>query len=257
MTNTEVKDDQERWIDKIQKLLAKAERAGSEQEAESFFTKAQELMTKHMIDEVMLAAASGKHEDKIVQVRVDYGSTYWQAWRNGVIKLGTALGFHNLLSVSGKNGFGYWVGWKSEVEMGEILLASLQIQVERAARRFMDTYQSPPGSTTAQAREDRYKAKRSFIEGYISVCATRIQEQRMATLKYESKERGQSDGSLLPVLMDRDAQLKAFFQEIAGKPQKIKSAATNIQGHAGGRAAGKSADIGQPRVGGNKRALNA
>src|SRR5690606_34689307 len=49
--------DRESYVEKVRKLLAKAEGAATEEEADAFFAKAQDLMTKWEIAEAEIADA--------------------------------------------------------------------------------------------------------------------------------------------------------------------------------------------------------
>lgn len=244
-------------VDKVRKILAKAESTDSEAEAETFYAKATELMQQHMIDEAMLIASGKAEKDEIDKLVVKYGSTYWLAWRTVLTNLGFAFGFRCLLIDNGKNGSMAWFGWRSKLHLAEMLLASLEIQVERAANNHMRAYVSPYDleiDGAAPIREDRFKEKRSFIEGFGSTVANRIREQRNLTRREESAKH-QSDGSLLPVLVDRDRQLKDFFDNLSTRPARLKNHAVNASGFGAGRRAGETADINNPRLGGSRGSL--
>lgn len=247
-------------LTKVQKLLAKAESTNSQAEAETFFAKATELMEKHAIDEAMLAAA-GKSDkkDKITSLRVDFGSTYWQSWRAGYIRLANAFNFRTLLMDNGKNGYAHLFGWESELDMAEMLFASLQVQVARSVNAHMQNYVSPSGMTKAQEREDRFKVRRSYIEAFVTEVANRIGAQRRATRLAESKARGEADGSLLPVLVNRDDEFKRFWDAMSAgtKSTKLRSPSVHLEGWGAGRRDGANADIGQNKVGGSKGALGS
>lgn len=67
-------------IDKIQKLLAKAERASTPEEGETFYAKAQELMAKWAIDDAMLRANKQSSDDKVTSKQITINkSKLWKS----------------------------------------------------------------------------------------------------------------------------------------------------------------------------------
>jgi hypothetical protein len=68
----------DKMLDKVRKLLAKAERAGTEHEAEAFTAKAQELILRYAIDEAMLQRKGEKQSEQIV-ARTVYVEGYAKA----------------------------------------------------------------------------------------------------------------------------------------------------------------------------------
>lgn len=242
----------ERFVDKVQKLLAKAESTNSEAEAEALFAKATELMQRHMIDEVMLAEARGIRTDEITDISFPLGSTYWQAWRSAGASVGTAFGFR-CVAATGKNGRMWWYGWRSELSPAEQIWTSLMIQAERFAREFMRTYRSPDWFDAAEAREDRYKAKRSFLISFGLQVGSRIREQRETTRREVSQEHGSSD--LLPVLVSRDDQLDRYYENLGFNKGRRSQLSYNSAGLAAGYEAGRQADLGQTQVAGSRGSL--
>jgi hypothetical protein len=244
-------------VEKIKKILAKAESTNSPEEASIFYAKAEEMMQRHMIDEAMLAALGTGKQDTIGMMHVPMGKTYWLAWRTVLVNLGYAFGFKVLIGDNRKGGTIVWFGWQSELKTAEVMVAHLEIQAERAAAPFMSNYTSPY-TDTAKAREDRFKAKRSFLEGYGCMVARRIETQRAMTRNQVSREKGESSGNLLPVLVSRDDQLQSAFDDLHTKKANLKQTQLNATGYGAGREAGRSADINNPRLGSSSRgALNS
>lgn len=236
-------------VSKVQKILAKADRTDSPEEAAIFYAKATELMERHMISEAMLAEAGKAEKDTIGSRKMPYGSTYWQATRTTLVDLGAALGFRIILHpwMNKKNGYLMWYGWESELKMGEMLFTSLQIQMVQASNDHMRQSTNPD-------KEDRFREKRSFLAAFGQIVANRIAAQRRETRRQVSGEQGSSD--LLPVLANRDTLLSDYIDSIASKKSvNLKDPAYHPDGYTAGRHAGSMADIGNPRVGGSRGAL--
>lgn len=240
----------DKFIDQIMKILAKAEGTDNPDEAETFFAAATRLMEKHSINDAMLQAAGKAQQDEIGFITIEFGSTYWAAWKSSSAAIGFAFGFKCLVMQNSKNGSMRWFGWKRDLANAELIWASLLIQAERASRNFLESYQSPSYLSTSEKREDRFKAKRSFITGFGTQVARRIEEQRKLT-KNEAVE---SDGSgdLLPVLVSREKQLDDYFDEIPTQALRRTRLSHNSRGYGAGMDAGDRADIGNKRVSGQK-----
>jgi hypothetical protein len=247
MTDTETVD--ESMVEKVRKLVAKADRTDSPEEAAAFFAKATELMQRFAISEAMLRDAKKSEQDEIVHLRIDFGSTYWQAFRSVAADLGRAFGFKVLIMESRKNGYAHWYGWKSEMGAAEVMWASLLIQAQRSANEHMK-------QSTEDDREVRFKEKRSFMLGFGTTVANRVNQQRAETRRQVSREQGESDGSLLPVLVSRDDLLTDFFNGLSTRSVRLKTGQVHSGGYTGGRRAGERADIGNPGLK-NRRGLGS
>lgn len=236
-------------VSKVQKILAKADRTDNPEEAAIFYAKATELMERHMISNAMLAEAGKLEKDEIGHRKMTYGSTYWQATRTTLIDLGQALGFRIVLHpwMNKKNGYLMWYGWESELKVAEVLFTSLQIQMAQAANDHMRNSPNPD-------KEDRFREKRSFLAAFGTVVSTRIAQQKAETRKQVLDE--DDTGSLLPVLANKDHLLDDFMNDMhLGRGKAIKDPAYHPEGYSAGRRAGDMADIGNPRVGGSRKAL--
>lgn len=79
----------DKMITRIAALMAKAERAGSKHEAEAYFAKAQELMSKHAIDEALVMLSKGGDPQALIE--------------SEIIDCGTDRSVQNLLWIVAKN----------------------------------------------------------------------------------------------------------------------------------------------------------
>lgn len=236
-------------IEKIQKLLAKAERAGTPEEADAFFAKAQELMSLWAIDEAMLAARGGKQvDDKIVQDKVHVNKTYWKQEALLWARTGRSNNVVVLQSHAGtKEPYVMLIGYKSDVERLKMLVASLNIQCASQANvRFRDHVGSLPRGLKPTAMEG-FVWRRSFREGFALRIAERLAEIQAATVKTADTTSG---GSLLPALRSREEDVlkyvSANFQ--VGKAAN-RQTSYDRSGARAGQAAANNADLGQSRMG--------
>lgn len=69
-------DAAEQKLEVIRKLLAKAERAATPDEADAYNTKAADLMARHGVDAAMLTAAGGDTRDVIGSRRIAMTEPY-------------------------------------------------------------------------------------------------------------------------------------------------------------------------------------
>jgi len=239
-------------LEKIQKVLNLAEKAGTQGEAEAAYARATALMTKYAVDQVMLdALGEGGKRDEITAMAMPYGSTYWQATRYVLIELGLALGLQPAVSdyYDRKNGHLDWWGWKSELKTAELMWASLEIQMMQAAGVHMRV------ASRVTDREERFKEKRSFIIGFGQAVARRVRQERLEARIKESQARGSS--GLLPALVSRDDQFREFIDQRFRKGKDLRPPKIHEDGYLGGQRAGQTADLNAPggRVGGRREEL--
>jgi len=230
--------DDQRLIDKIRGLLAKAEATEFEDEANSFMEKAEELMAKYRIDEAVLQAAGKAAADPIEQVEVKIGK-WAKAKGVMIVKLCEAFDCHAIwLSNASKGRLGL-VGHTSDLDVVRVLLTSLEIQLDRALRGVQgyDT-----GSTRAK--------RASFAYGWCSRVGARIAEHYGKVLADEAEKSGQSESVAL-VLASREKQVGAKFEEFYHTKPRYSRRSTRVSSHSSyesGQAAGDRADIGQGRM---------
>lgn len=224
-------------IDKIRGLLAKAEATEFEDEAEAFFDKATELMAKYRIDEAMLAAAGKAADDPIERVNITIGK-----WANakGVMVVGLCEAFdcHAIWS-NKKQGILSLVGHKSDLEVVRALCTSLELQLDRQLQHVQ-------GHSTGSTRAKRA----SFAYGWCGRVSSRIKTHYGNAVQQETEKSGES-ASVAVVLASREDQVAAKYQEFYGrKPRYTRGSyrASSASSYMQGASAGERADIGQGRV---------
>lgn len=230
--------------DKVRKLLAKAERAGTPEEAEAFAAKAQQLIIEHTIDTALLTDTD---RDKITNKMVKLSSYYHADYI-----LWTGVGEANniqyvVIEMPGTSVKHVHVfGRHEDIENTELIVTSLQVQMARLSRKLQPGF----GST-----KDRWNWHRSFRIGFAEAIHARMQE----VVSMASKTAETDNPGALPVLRDRTV---AAYESMRDKYPNVREGRRrrtriNRSGYLNGQQQGSNADIGLSRVGGKRRELGA
>ena len=230
--------DREWYVDKIRKLLAKAERTDSQEEAEAFFTKAAELMTQWRVEDAELADAGDAIETRSVPLGT-YDPTGDVMTMTRILRpLGIRVAFTPYHG-AGTKPLAWWYGWRSDMEKAEMLWASISIQMLGAMRR-----RQPAGMDRNRLRV----WKRSFKIGYGETIGLRLTEGR--TVSTDT-----TPGTGL-VLLSRERQVEDFINSKVSASRRSKVAVSDAAMNTG-RQAATTADIGSTRVGTTRKALQS
>ena len=268
MTDQELAE-QERWVDKVNKLLAKAEGASTEAEAEAFRTKAEQLIVDWGIDDAMLEAAKGLTVDTIESRQLKAYGIFGDAHMRLNYFIGvTGFGFKGFVSKGwGMNdtvgkvmGTTTWVGFKSDLDRAELLITSLHVQLSNELARFTEQWKKEWG--TRLPKHELYKSRRAFIEAFGHTVARRLAEVRRQAVK-DADSRMQPAATVLGdqpvtstalVLKNRDEKLNEFFDTKYGKLRSGRATyrGSGVGGSEAGRAAGQRANLGAKGVGSRK-----
>lgn len=243
------------YADKIAKLLAKADSTTAE-EAESLIAKAQELMTKYAIDQALIDAARGLQDrrEEIIETIVEYPGTY----RHATFRLcSTIAKVNNCRTLVDDDTRGrvtqlYIIGFESDVERVRILDASLQIQMASALNAWA------PEATQYLDRNQKFAARRQFMFSFTQGVLEKLRAATTAGESEAKKEHGEQSVAL--VLRSRKDSVDGWVDEQYGKSlRKVKHnyKAGAASAHDAGVKAGRTADVGQPRVGGNRKEIGS
>ena len=215
----------------IRAMLAKAEATDFEAEAESFTTKAQELMTRHSIDAAMMASANkgSAHAAGIESRRVHIDNPYGEeksaflssvASVNGVRAVwGPACGFSTL------------VGFPVDLGLTDVLFTSLLVQATHASAQ----------ATTRDLNLRTAPFRRAFLIAF----AERITERLEATQQHIAHDAQETYGvALVPILAERQAAVDAAFADAFPNTTVKRGRRLDAAGWYAGRAAAERADIG-------------
>lgn len=235
----------DKLLDKVRKLLAQAERASTEGEAEVFNAKARELIARYGIEEALLAA-SGQKKDSIIQRRIEMDQPYATdkstllqyiavALRCTTIRLHSAARSRTRASVI--------IGFGSDVERVELLYTSLLLQ---ATTQVVKVRPSWTGESVAAYR-------RSWLRGFATAVHHRLVAAERKAEQASTAAGDQASGvSTALVLVDRTAQVDAAMDALFPHARASRRTLTGSGTHSG-YAAGTRADLGGTSVTRNVR----
>jgi hypothetical protein len=231
MAPTRPAEFDQRMLDRIRALLAKAESTDFPEEADAFTAKAQELMARHRIDHALLVARTGER-DKPVTFRIGIDNPY-EAPK--ALLLQVVAEANRCRAVWAKRfGFTTIVGFPADLESTELLFTSLLVQATRAM-------------TQAKPSTDRHgrNTTRSFRQSFLTAYAGRIGERLSGAADAVDREMAASAGAdrLLPVLAARDDAVRDAFEEQFPDLAQHATAINNREGWVSGRAAADSASL--------------
>ena len=230
-------------IGKIEALLRKAESTDSGPEAEALLAKAQELMAKYAIDEMMLDRAAGTAKVKAEPVSIVFevgvkGGKGVEAQTRLLNTLCEANGVR-LVTLGGMFEVGM-VGYQSDVDLVLGLFQSLRLVMigsEVRARVTRPTWEHP---TTFKV---------SFYNGFSNRMRHRITVAARAGRADAVAEHG--TGAEV-ALVDRSRSVGVEFARVYPRVSNRRTGGSRSNSSAGyrqGQAAADRADMGQTRVG--------
>jgi hypothetical protein len=213
-------------LDTIRKLLAKAERAATVAESETYTAKAVELMARHGIDAALLAAAE-PGRDEIGPLRIAMQDPYSAGKARLLGWTAAALGCRWVLhrAWGGKVAAVTVFGHASDRERVEMLYTSLLLQATAQLVRVRPPW---PGESVAAYR-------RSWLEGFASQVHRRLveaEERAAAEARAPDSSVSSPGGGVALVLADR--------RRLA----TLRPSALSGSGRAAGALAGQRADLG-------------
>lgn len=231
----------------VRALLAKAERAATEEEAEAYTAKAAQLAARHGI-EVALLAASGASRDDLITREITIANPYSRQKAQLLCWIGHVLGVQSVLHTPTRSR-GRTVsavtlaGHTSDVERTELLYTSLLLQ---AIRQLVHV---TPDDTAFGTGESVTAYRRSWLLGF----AARI-HQRLTAVEAAARTEAQhtapapgsgADPSLLPAVLDaRSDAVEAFYAAQFGKLPDARAPRLSGTGASDGMRAAEMADLG-------------
>lgn len=260
---------QEKYADKIAKLLAKAESTTHQAEADSLFAKAQELMTEHNITAQMIAqAGGGAGMDSLEDGEMTFSGIFMKQTMSFAFDVAR---FNNVKCVYSQREeyepekkikkiirvsmFGY----KNDIANVELLATSLQLQCAQAMQRWAKNEEAMQFGTAME----KFKEKREFILGFQQSIRIRLSEAKAAGEKAAAdaaRARGVANAtsSVALVVQSREQLVTDGFKK---KFPHVRTTHSNISSGSGaargaGQAAGRSASMGGGKaVGGSHKSL--
>jgi hypothetical protein len=238
---------EEKIIDRIRGLLAKAESSEFEEEAASFLDKATELMAKYRVDEAVLAAAGRAANDPVDRTFIDL-SGYHSPKGSLAVHLAEALDCHVLWAHGGPRGSKRLavVGHVSDLSTFEALMTSLELQLDRELHK-VSGYSS--GDTRAR--------RTSFANGWVRKVGNRIKAHLASAVDTAVAETDASSSVALVLADRRDVVADKYQEFYKTKPRYTRSSrgSSRYDAYSAGSAAGARADIGTRGVSGARGSL--
>lgn len=245
----------QKLLDRVRALLAKADSTEFPAEAETFTAKAHELMATYGIEQAHLAA-TGKVKDEIRVMRVDMAGTYTDAKARLLSAVALACRCRTVRWSSARSSVVSHVdvvGHNTDLERVELLYTSLLLQATGQLTR-----QRPPLDDWGYLTVSVPTFRRSWLTGFTNEVRERlerIEAQAAAATQTATTATDTGGKSTELVLVDRKTAVELAYSELFGDLPKDKSRQTlHADAYYAGREAGRRADIGQSRVGGNRQA---
>ena len=230
----------QRVLDRVRKLLAKAEHPGTPvEEAQAFSAKASAMMAAYAIDRALVDVDQHTSSTPVVR-QIDVEPPY--AMPRAVL-LDRVARAHRVRVVIGPDGGSgrrqcSLVGFPVDLEVVEVLFTSLLLQASTAMAH-------------ASAESSRPKAfRRAFLLGYAEVIGGRLAAVRDETDADADRHRS---GTAL-VLADRADQVERVLEQEFPRLRNLRMTTSSGGGLSAGRAAGARADLSSlgARVGGSR-----
>lgn len=232
-------------LEKIRKLLAKAESTESAHEAEALSAKATELMAAYTIDAALLAAKA-KQDLKPTVREIFLGNGYIQA--NGYLAKVVAEPYRcRIIRTVRRNKTKYHqakegkveiFGFDSDIDAFLILYTSLATQAHNQA------------AVSCPASVHLKKWKHSFITGF----ANKIKERLAAAQEEATAAATTSEPGTAIVLRDRSLAVQVLVNETYSDLKTFKYYTSSSDGYSSGQRAGERANLHNSNsVGGNNR----
>jgi len=228
----------DRLLDRVRKLLAKAEAEGvTAAEAQALTAKAAELMAKYGIDRALLAATqpeTDRPDNRIVEIF----NPWARVQAHLLCGLAAALRCQCILLPAPAGQRVHVFGYASDLERADVLYTSVLVQMWHGLV-----------ATAVPADADNVRSwRRSWLLGFAAAVVARVRaaEQRAEQAASAAPD-GHSTRAAL-VLADRSLVIR---QNVAHAYPRTRTARVTYtgSGYGAGYAQGKRADLGAGRVG--------
>ncbi|MEP4592801.1 MAG: DUF2786 domain-containing protein, partial [Ilumatobacter sp.] len=233
MTLSETQHDRT-LVERIRKLLDKAERTDSVHEAEAFAAKAAHLVARHRISPEQLAQRGGAADDLAIRELVVGRGAYV---RGRIALLGNIAEAHDVRMVFQATPAGsvaFLAGRSEDLDVVEVMYASLHTQVagQMAGLRR---------STGAATQRER----RAFLFGYANRIGDLLAESAVAA-KVEADRRAGGGAATELAIRERRERVDEFADESWGRVRSAtRPARLSPDGYLRGVEAADRADVGR------------
>ena len=212
----------EKVLAKVRALLAKAESTEYDEEAEALSAKAQELMTRYNLDQLLVDAGTAPP--------VAGGRRIWleTPYASAKALLAASVGSANHCSVVWTEGLGYVtvIGDERDLVATEVVLTSLLVQAGRAMVH---------GSARLGVQ------KRSYRQSFLVAYAQRVGERLQEASEHVAVEVGSA--ALVPLRKAQDERVDRAREAMFPRTTSCSVSVSNYQGYVEGRAAADQAAL--------------
>lgn len=226
-------------VDKIHKLIALRDNAGTPAESENAAMRISEILMKYNLDmETVQSQGATKKEVPVEEIRTDLNELQskteanWVASLYGVIaRYNLCMAIHNTSRAPGNQGTITIIGKKHNIEIVDYLVGALITMIRTAEKKTYSTY---------QGIEKRNTFRRGFLRGCVSGIKQKLAEQEREQIN--SLEIGKQVNALMVV---NSRQLQEYVDIKFGRLKQGTS--TRLSGQSGlqmGRAAGYGMKVG-------------
>lgn len=243
-------DAAEQKLEVIRKLLAKAERAATPDEADAYNTKAADLMARHGVDAAMVAAAGGDTRDVIGSRRIamtDPYSTEKATLAGGVARAMGCRVVRHPGNNRGQTAAVTVMGFETDLRRVELTFTSLLLQATRSVVRQRPSGWSGESTTTF---------RRTWLVGFSSEVHRRLVAAEQGAVQQHDAQAATGKPSAALVLADRRSLVEQAYDERYGHLRSSRPRRLSGSGYAAGTEAGRRADVGHTRLGPTRRALD-
>jgi Protein of unknown function (DUF2786) len=231
-----VTDD--RLLDRVRKLLAKAEAEGcTVQEAEALTAKAAELMAKYGIDRALLDATKKPGDNKSIDRKIAVPNPWGRVKAHLVCGLAAAMGCQAILLTGSQQTTVHLFGFQSDIERLDLMYTSLLLQMDHSLLRA----EVPVWSRSPRAW------RRSWLLGFTAAATAKVRAAEQGARKQAEQEPTTGTSTAL-VLADRALVIQAQVNSTYSKLRNSRMSYTGT-GYRDGYAKGQRANIGGTGVG--------
>jgi hypothetical protein len=239
--------DDDRMLERVRRLLAKAEGATTEAERDAYNSKAAELIARYGIEEALLGAQQSTRPtpgDQVVRLDAPYARDKGSL----LASIATPLGVRAVIVKDASSALSmHLFGMDSDLQRVDLLYTSLLVQAAHGLAV------ARPGS----AYESVAAYRRSWMIGFAYSIQQRLvaaEAAARATAEVGFAKSTEGAGpSVSLVLADRAALVDSALAEAYPRLRNAPTRMLSGTGGAAGAAAGKRADLGGKRVTGRGR----
>jgi hypothetical protein len=235
-------------LEKVRKLLAKAEAAGvTRAESEALTAKAAELMARYGIDRALLAAARPETDQPADRV-IEIPNPWARVQAHLLCGLASAMRCQCVVLPTCTPGSRIHVfGFASDIERADVLYTSLLVQMWQG----LASTDVPAWSRSPRAW------RRSWLLGFVTAVVSRVREAEQQAAAQATAPAAASGSRAALVLADRRLVVKSAIDQAYPLTRKTRLTYSG-SGYGTGYAKGEQADLGGPRLPGtDTRALGS